>query len=304
MAEALEGDKSKTKTSRNFCFTDFELLEWGQFQLTYKDVVRYVAVGREICPKTKMPHYQGWLQFVSPKTWRNAKAWVATMSNKVHLEVCRGSVEANEEYCRKDGAFASWGAFKVQGQRTEWESVKKTLDEGGTMWDVAQDHFREFMKYPKALVLYKAMRDARLDRPWRQCEVTLIHGPTGTGKTRMAIREAKASDGGWYMMHGAGMRWWDGYTGQRNLVIDEYANQVKITTLLGLLDGHPKRLEVKGTFAHANWLKVWITTNLEWDDIHPKADWRHRDALDRRITRRVNMDRPLLQRQDVVMDQE
>jgi len=86
-------------------------------------------------------------------------------------------------------------------------------------------------------------------------------------------------------------------------VIDEYANQVKITRLLGILDGHLLRLNMKGTFGYANWDLVIITTNL--DVLHSKANPLHQDALERRITRRIVMDyRPALLRQDVVMGQE
>ncbi len=303
MAEASEEHTTTKKRARNFCFTDFELLEWGQYQLTYKDVVRYVGIGRETCPKTRRVHYQGWMQFVSPKTWALAKTWVQVLSKKTHLEICRGSPEKNEIYCRKGGAFSSFGSFKTHGQRTELESVKKCLDEEGDMWLVAQDHFREFCKFPKALQMYSAMRNARIDPPWRNVEVILISGPTGTGKTRMGVRLARAHGGGWYMMHGGDMQWFDGYTRQKALLIDEYANQVKITKLLGYLDGHRQRLPVKGTFTHAHWDLVIITTNL--DRLHAQANPAHQDALERRITRRIVLDhRPALLRQDVVMGQE
>ena len=53
--------------SRNWCFTDFELLNFEQIYEENKDLIRYICVGNEICPKTKKKHKQGWIQFINKK---------------------------------------------------------------------------------------------------------------------------------------------------------------------------------------------------------------------------------------------
>ncbi len=108
-----------------------------------------------------------------------------------------------------------------------------------------------------------------------------IHtGPTGTGKTRACY------DSDAFMIHGDSLDWWDGYCGEKTLVIDEYSNQISLTKLLGILDGYQLRLPIKGGFTYARWTTVKITTNL--GELHEKAKWEHRCALERRVTNTIN----------------
>ncbi len=51
--------KTATQRSRNWIFTDFELLDYGEILSAYDDIVKYISWGEEICPKTDKKHYQG-----------------------------------------------------------------------------------------------------------------------------------------------------------------------------------------------------------------------------------------------------
>jgi hypothetical protein len=88
-----------------------------------------------------------------------------------------------------------------------------------------------------------------------------------------------------FKISGDALQWWDGYDGEKSILIDEYDNQIPITRLLNLLDGYHLRLPVKGGFTYAAWTKVIITTNLNPLELHPNAKQQHRAALHRRINR-------------------
>ena len=60
--------KFNPKRCRNWCFTSFEKIHVKKIYEDQKDIIRYICVGDEICPKTGKKHYQGWLQLVNPKT--------------------------------------------------------------------------------------------------------------------------------------------------------------------------------------------------------------------------------------------
>ncbi len=268
---------SKFKQSRNWCFTDFKMLDYDEIYKSYKDIIRYIGIGKEICPKTGRAHIQGWIQFVNKKTLGGVKRILR--SKEIHLETCRGTEIENDRYCGKEADFTHIGDFKIQGQRTDLEAIKKDLDEGKPMLSIAQNYFSDFIRYFKGFQKYRELVQKDLGKAFRKVKVKLLTGPTGSGKTRYAM-EYKPSET--YKITGSQLGWFDGYEGESILVIDEYSNDVKITQLLNILDGYQLRLPVKGGFTYARWTQVFITTNLE--ELHLAAKPAHRDALHRRIT--------------------
>ena len=86
--------------------------------------------------------------------------------------------------------------------------------------------------------------------------------------------------------------WWDGYSGQSVLLIDEFYGNIAYSTFLKLLDGYQIRLNIKGSFTYAKWTTVFITSNQ-----HPK-DWYPNgltDAMNRRITDIKHIQKPVPQ---------
>lgn len=274
----ISKEKPNFKESRNWCFTDFELLNHTKIYNEYSDIIRYICYGRETCPKTKKVHIQGWIQFINKKRLNRVKSIFG--SNKIHLESCRGSESQNDKYCAKENNFVKLGVYKIQGQRTDLEDVKKTLDKGGSLWKISQDHFSNYIRYTSGFKDYKKMVDQRRTRKFRKVAVEYVHGATGTGKTRTASEENLDA----FKITGSSLQWFDGYNMEKTLIIDEYNNDVGITTLLNLLDGYQLRLPVKGSFTYANWNKVVITSNNPPSDLHTNAREAHREALFRRIT--------------------
>ncbi len=265
--------------SRNWCFTDFELLDWSKIY-NENDDVRYICWGQETCPKTKKKHYQGWIQVDKKKRLGGAKK--LCQSKKIHMEACRGTEGENEKYCRKDNKYTTVGEYKTQGQRTDLEQLKEIVDRGGTLEDIANANFQAFVSYNRGFQEYKKIIDKRLKNGFRKVNVIHIYGTTGSGKTRKAMDRD-----GVYKIQGDSMKWWDGYDGEKTLVIDEYDNQISCTELLGILDGYQLRLEIKGSFTYANQDTVYITSNIE--ELHKNAKPEHRDALKRRISETIEM---------------
>ncbi len=264
---------------RNWCFTDYTLKDLAPLYEENQDIIRYIAWGKEICPTTGKEHHQGWIQFLNPKDLGPVKRLIG---GNPHCEPCFGTEFENEKYCSKDGKYTQLGKFVSQGQRSDLEAIKKRIDNGGTMFDIWNNYPGDFVRYhpgfQKAIQLVQEYNCPS----WRNVEVEVYMGTTGTGKTRKAMESAG------FLIGGDELRWWDGYRGERTICIDEYANNVSCTTLLRLLDGYKKRLEIKGGFTWARWTKVIITTNLEY--LHVNALDEHREALHRRITKYVDFD--------------
>ena len=92
-----------------------------------------------------------------------------------------------------------------------------------------------------------------------------------------------------YKWH-ANEKWFDGYKGQKRLVIDEFRDsQMTCASLLKYLDVYKLKLEIKGSHTWAKWDEVFITSNInpeEWYRGVPEAT---RAALFRRFTTIIEM---------------
>lgn len=114
---------------------------------------------------------------------------------------------------------------------------------------------------------------------WRDVEVVVFWGKTGTGKTRTAMAEDSV-----YKLNtnNNGTLWFDGYDGEKTLVLDDFYGWIKYGELLTLLDGYPYRCQVKGSSVWARWTKVIITSNKRYEDWYMDRDI---SALKRRISK-------------------
>jgi len=79
--------------------------------------------GREVCPETKRPHIQGWIDFGCNKKGRPSQL---KLPKQIHWKVMRGTPAQNYSYCSKDGQDEAWGTalkarpYSVDIQMTPW----------------------------------------------------------------------------------------------------------------------------------------------------------------------------------------
>lgn len=267
------------KQARNWAFTDFEFLDFERIYNEYKDIIRYICWGHEICPSTGRKHLQGWIQLINKKTKGGLLRLLGT--KKLWLNPCYASEFNNDNYCKKDNNFQSFGKFIRQGQRTDLEDVFYRIKQNEPLENIAEDYESIFMRYSHGLKELKKFHLKRTTKEFRHVNVEVYYGKTGVGKTKKAVNENPCA----FLTDGAELSngWFDGYSGEKTLIIDEYDSDVKITRMLKLLDGYQQRLPVKGSFVYANWDKVIITSNINPNDWHPNAKEEHRKALFRRI---------------------
>lgn len=88
--------------------------------------------------------------------------------------------------------------------------------------------------------------------------IKYIFGKTGTGKSHMADSEAGTAA---YWKDG-GSKWFHGYEGEENVVIDEYRSGFPYGVFLQLLDKYPLKVEVKGGMPEFVAKKLWITSHF------------------------------------------
>jgi len=254
------------------------------------DTIRYMCVGLEKCPTTGRSHVQGWMQFTEKVRITTIVKLVGT--NKIHLEAIKGTEEQNEKYCKKDGQVLVYGTgYSVQGCETSLIQIVQEIQESPKLRlnDIMLRWPSEYCRHRNGIRDIKAAVDLKNRRNSLRCYVTVLWGPTTTGKSYTAWHMYEEADT--YLIKGDDLRWWNGYQGEKHLVIDEYDSQVKVTTLLGILrrENGGTRLEVKGGETWANWETVVLTSNVDPTEWHSMAKPAHRDALEARINDVVNM---------------
>lgn len=262
--------------SRSYCITFFK-----KPTIELCDKIRYVIHGEEVCPTTGKIHWQSYVELFKPQRMTGIKKIFSDTS--IHCETRKGTRDQARDYCKKDGKWIEYGKWiKGQGHRTDLESIVQELKEGKKLSELMLDQPAIYCQYRNGLKDIASVVTKKNTKVFRKLEVVLLTGPTGCGKTRLAMEEAE------YRIQGTQLAWWQDYEGEKIICIDEYSNDVKITEMLNLLDGYQLRLNVKGTHTYANWNKVYITTNLRVDEIHNNASDAHREALFRRITKIKN----------------
>lgn len=285
-------DRAETRTqSRIWCFTkqaeeESERVAWPlateanlPLENPDPDKIQGLFYQVERAPTTGQLHLQGFVVFKKKVRFTTVK----NLFPGAHLEKARGTQEQNIEYCSKSASKVC-GPFKVgvletPGKSKPLDECCKALAEGKSMYDLADS-------YPKQIVLHHRGLEALLRykiRPapaWRNVTTTWYWGKTEVGKTRRCFVESpdlyRVIDNG---------QWWDGYTNQSAILFDEFYGDIKCKTMLTWLDGYPIRLPIKGGFVDAHWTQIYITSNVDPQEVYKGVPQDVRDAFFRRITR-------------------
>lgn len=70
--------------------------------------VKYVILGKEVCPETQRKHIQGFVWFTKCHRFGAVKTFFQAFPT-MHIEACKGSPYENFVYCSKEGDFVERG---------------------------------------------------------------------------------------------------------------------------------------------------------------------------------------------------
>jgi len=132
------------------------------------------------------------------------------------------------------------------------------------------------------VVSYRTLRGIAADHDKPQSVIRDCHvywGATGTGKSRRAWLEAGEDA----YCKDPRSKFWCGYQGERNVIIDEFRGGIDIAHLLRWLDRYPVRVEVKGSSRPLVGEHFWITSNLDPQYWYRECDPETCMALMRRL---------------------
>lgn len=193
-----------------------------------------------------------------------------------HYELTRSN-RANEYVWKDDTAVPDtrfeFGSLPVKRNcATDWELVRSNA-QAGRLDDIPADIYVRYFNQLNNI-------QSHFSQPLPLVRTaTVFWGPTGTGKSRRAWDEATFSA----YSKDPRTKFWCGYRGQENVVIDEFRGGIDIAHLLRWLDRYPVRVEVKGSTKPLMATSFWITSNIHPDGWYPMLDRETYAALERRL---------------------
>lgn len=243
--------------------------------------------GEEICPRTNTPHLQCFFVFKNDMTLANAQAFFSGalgFPSTLALKMADGNVAACIEYCEKECSNLVSGGVRPKGKgaRSDLAVVAELIQAGASVSDIAElcpvQFMRGFTGITRLVMANAKPRDFDTQVFW-------LHGTTGTGKSRWAMEQVDRSD--CYFKNGSN-KWWDGYTGQRDVIMDDFrpTKELPFEYMLGLMQNLPFLIEMKGATAHFTSHRIFITTPLPPVETWARCDWLTGEAL-AQFTRRI-----------------
>lgn len=261
--------------SRNWCFT------WNNYPVDYVETLKslsakYVAWSEEVAPTTGTQHLQGFLCSKSPITLSALKKFLP----HCHLEPMKGSLTSNEKYCSKQSELNEIGTRPLEPKdggllEKQRHEDARTAAKEGRFDDIPADLYNRYMgNFHRMYSMHRPVPPSvdKLDFHW-------FYGPSGTGKSLAARNE----NPGYYLKRRN--KWWDNYTDQPCVIIEEWCPQDEQylgSMLKEWCDHHPFAAEMKGSTVTIRPPKIIITSNYSLEECF--SDIHNLEPLRRRLT--------------------
>ena len=249
---------------RAWCFTLNNYTE-EEYKSLQDVECKYIIMGKEE-GKEETPHLQGYIQFKNAKRMGGMK----DINGRAHWEAAKGNPQQNIEYCSKDGDFWEKGPRPKNGKRTVAERIamnKKLQTESlQSLVDNGDINIKEVRALKNAR--YDLSIEKKAKRRPAACGVW-IHGPFGTGKTHWAEEQIQKLTGEEPYRKNQN-KWWDGYTGQKGVLLDDLCKDNHLEQYLKLwLDKYPVTGQPKNGHIPLHHDVFFITSQYTPEEIWP-----------------------------------
>lgn len=243
--------------SHNWVFTINNFTEEDEERVRNLDYKAIVA-GREK-GESGTPHIQG---AVSMKK-RVRLAGMKKLLPRAHLEVMKGRWK-DQKYCEKEGDILIKDGT-CQGERTDLHAMKAIVDGGGSLLECVNEDVETAARYYRFIEKYEDL----IGRAKYRTEMTKgiwYWGETGVGKSHKAF---EGFDPKTHYVWNDDNGWWDGYTGQETVIMNDFRGQVKYGEMLNLVDKWRHNVRRRGREPVAFVAKtVIVTSSLEPKDVY------------------------------------
>lgn len=233
----------------------------------FSDETRYCIWSKEKCPETGRLHYQIFMKFKKAVTLKHINTIWGKGIKVLH---CDASDEANIMYASKEETHVEgpweFGENCKERERVDLKKVYADIKNGKTVDELTEDNPDLYHMYGRTITKLETIQNRRKFRTWMTtCD--WYYGETGTGKSEEAFKDFSpethyvgcVEDGGF----------WDGYSGQKIVILDDFRGEISYAQLLKLIDKNPTYVKKKGIERYPFLSeKIIITSSLHPKDIN------------------------------------
>lgn len=252
---------------------------------------KYLVIKKGITPETNKQHWHGIAVFEDSKRG-SAVAKLFGNTRNVHIGTVRNMERADKYLMEHEELVLEHsepvvakknlaGKEVTQGGRTDLYQIYDELKQEKTMYQILDAHPATFIRMGRHIAFAKAFLDKERRFEDRKIKVLVLIGEPGSGKTRGVLEHYGRRNVYKFVDTGVATAWFDGYDGEKVLLLDDFYGGIKYNYLLNLLDRYALRLDVKGSTTYAAWETVVITSNAEINTWYTSVP--HTIALERRI---------------------
>lgn len=229
--------------------------------------ITYLVIQTE---RTELIHYQGMIQFNTPKT----HSWIRRHVTRgiYHFEQIKNARNLSR-YCKKELTRVTDLEQCVRGEVGEirMREYDHVTDYILTRTEAPPTERQVMERWPKTYLVHhsgikKMVGMTQADRDFEP-NVLIYYGATGTGKSWMAMQGdcykiPTPVPGGW---------WWYNYQHEERVVMDEFRHDIKFAKMLTFLDRYKFTVAIKGMNATMNSKTIVITTNIPPNQWYPNV---------------------------------
>jgi len=222
------------------------------------------------------PHLQGFIYFKNARTF---KAVQKSFGSRYHLEKQRGSISQACDYCKKEGDWTEIGVQPIGGVGKKCTLAERAIrnkrileTDLSTLVENGEINIKEVPMLKKAKTILAQEGSACGTEEVRGL---WIWGPPGVGKTH----QARTENPGAYIK--AQNKWWDGYQGEKVVILDDLDTDVLGHYLKIWADKWPCSGEIKGGTVGLKHELFIVTSNYDIDELFKEKNMA--DAIFRRF---------------------
>jgi len=260
-----------------FTWNNYQEVDWERIlnDAVIKLNINYIIFGREVAPTTGTPHLQGYIQF-------EKKKYLTTIVKHLpgtHITKVMGSSQDNINYCNKaDDNFYEWGIVRdiARGrakQQADWDLLLSKAEIGDLAY-IRDHHPREYLIYYNVFSKI-ALANIRPEPVLRKCY--WLFGKPGKGKSRVC--QQLWPDAYWK----AANKWWDGYSGQKTVILDDLGTDHLSEYLKRWADRYKVSGENKGGGIGLTYDTFVVTSNFHPNELFAELPPLTRQAIERRF---------------------
>lgn len=196
-----------------------------------------------------------------------------------HIDYCRGTCQENRDYVRKEGkhkdtdkaetnlpgTFEEFGDCPIeeQGKRTDLTQLYGMVKDGMSNYEILESDPAYMLQIDKIEHCRQVIREEEFKNKFRELTVEYWFGDPGIGKSRTIMTTYGFPN----VYRVTSYKYpFDGYHGEDVIVFEDFHDSLRIHDMLGYLDGYPLELPCRYRNKIACYTKVFITSNVPFDD--------------------------------------